>query len=592
MKKINNDNNNPRSKNKKNKKRNKFIKFFILSLFLLIILSFAMPSFKKANYTLNNGFPNGLSNNILGINMNLKPITNTPDTQEDNFAIIMDKEVFIPFNIVKTYIDKFIYLDEKEDIIIITNENEVVKLKLDENDYSLNDRILTLDTPSTIIDGKVYISKSFIEQFYGVTFELSKDTNILDIYTKNHQKGFVAKNTKLRLSTSSKSSYIENLKKGDEVHFFENEKDYDNTKFLKVRSPSGYIGYVSKSKVKDIINVDVNFTYISDYEVKPNFLADNGKINIVFDQMQNRTANSASHRTEYIDGIDVLAPTWFSFDKNVDGKIKNIASLEYVNIAHNNGYKVWAIITDNFDKEVSHNVLSSSKTRDYVITQLLEYINTYNLDGINIDFESLPVEDGNNFVQFFRELSVPLRRLNKTLSVDVFVPRPWTAHYNRENIAKVSDYMVVMAYDEHYSGSETAGSVATINWSKLAIEDCFKENVPKDKLILGVPFYSRGWVETKNDDGTISLSSRAYNMLASRKFIEDRDGSFSYLADIGQYYGEAFEDGKTYKLWLEDATSIQNRLVLVTKYDVAGVASWKRGLETQDIWNVLRENLK
>lgn len=171
------------------------------------------------------------------------------------------------------------------------------------------------------------------------------------------------------------------------------------------------------------------------------------------------------------------------------------------------------------------------------------------------------------------------------------MPKPWTAHYNRNDVGKIADYVIVMGYDEHYAGSENAGSVASMNWSKIAIEDTLKEGVPKEKLILGIPFYARVWTETL-EDGKISLSSKAYGMNGAYNFIEEKGGSFSYDEETGQNYGEAKEDNKTYKVWLEDEQSIAKRLDLVLEYDIAGAGAWKRGLEKEEIWDILKDKLK
>ena len=364
--------------------------------------------------------------------------------------------------------------------------------------------------------------------------------------------------------------------------------------YLKISTKDGYIGYINKKSIKEkVLNEDNSYNE----EKKPELESEptevwkpDGKINLVFEQMTNVEAIRASLKKTYPKGIDVLVPTFFSF-LNENGDIRNLADKTYVENAHSNGFQVWGLLTDNFDKKISHSVLSSTETREYVIKQLLAFVSIYNLDGINIDFESVPTNDGEYFIQFLREFAPLLKKQGAILSVDLFVPKPWTAHYMREEVGKIADYAIVMGYDEHYAGSKNAGSVASISWSKEGITSTLKENIPKEKLILAVPFYTRIWTE-ENIDGKIKLSSKAYGMNKAYEFITEKGGQFTWLENMGQYYAEVKEGNKTYKVWLEDERSLEKRLDLILQYDIAGCAAWKLWLEKEEVWNILNEKLK
>ncbi|MDE6182007.1 MAG: hypothetical protein K2F59_02215, partial [Eubacteriales bacterium] len=371
------------------------------------------------------------------------------------------------------------------------------------------------------------------------------------------------------------------------VNDFSEENEY-----IKIKTKDGYVGYVNKKHIDEnsLVTYSGENTPPEKEDEEIEIWKPDKKINLVFEQMTNVEAIRASLKKDYPNEIDVLVPTFFSF-LNTNGDIKNLADKSYVENAHKNGFQVWGLLTDNFDKATSHSVLSSTETREYVIKQLLAYVSLYNLDGINIDFESVPSDDGEYFVQFLRELAPLLKKQGAVLSVDLFVPKPWTAHYMREEVAKVADYLIVMGYDEHYAGSKTAGSVASISWSEEAITSTLKENVPKEKLILAVPFYTRIWTE-ENVDGKINLSSKAYGMDSAYDFIIQKGGEFTWLEDMGQYYAEVTEDNITYKVWLEDEKSLERRLDLILKYDVAGCGAWKLWLEKDEVWNILDEKLQ
>ncbi len=557
----------------------KIVNIFCLFIFIIALLVFAkiyLPSFEKINYR----DSVKLAKDEVGINMQLDyiPMKNIP--------LYENGEIYLPVDFVQKHIDNYIYWDKEENTLTITNEHNVIRMKTDELEYFVNNEPLELDLPIYNINGVAYMPKSFLEDFYQLQFEYIEPTKMLNIIKDDYKIATLSKNARLRKGPDKKSPYVEKLKRGDTVSFYEN----DINGYTKVISKSGYEGYIPTKILKNIENISIENDYENDYVAEAPWTVDNGKINLIFDQMQNVVANSSESRRTYREGVDVLVPTWFSF-KDETGKILNIADKGYVDWAHSNGYKVWGLLTDNFDKKISHSVLSSTETREYVIKQLLAYVSMYDLDGINIDFESVPTDDGDNFIQFLRELAPPLREEGAVLSVDLFVPKPWTAHYNRNDVGKIADYVIVMGYDEHYAGSKNAGSVASMNWSEIAIKDTLAEGVPKDKLILGIPFYCRLWTETL-ENGQTKLTSKAYSMQGAYDFIEEKGGTFTFDEKTGQNYGEAKEGNKTYKVWLEDETSIAKRLDLILQYDIAGSGAWKRGLEKEEIWSLLQYKLK
>ena len=563
----------------KTQKKSIIFKIFFLFVFIIALIFLGkkyLPSFKHIDYR----DSVKLATDEIGINMQLDyiPMKNIPLYQEG--------EIYLPVDFVKKYIDNYIYWDMEENTLTITNEYNVIRMQTEELEYFVNSEPLELDLPIYNIEGVAYMPKTFLEDFYELKFEYIEDSKMLNILKEDYKMATLSKNTKVRAGANKKSPYIEKLKKGESVYFYENEENG----YTRVITQSGYSGFVPTKLLTNIEDIKVENNYENDYIAKAPWTVDNGKINLVFDQMQNVVANSSEMRKTYIDGVDVLVPTWFSF-KDESGKIVNIADKSYVDLAHSNGYKVWGLITDNFDSKISHSVLSSTETREYVIKQLLAYVSMYDLDGINIDFENVPKEDGENFIQFLRELAPALREEGAVLSVDLFVPKPWTAHYNRNDVGKIADYVIVMGYDEHYAGSENAGSVASMSWSEIAIKDTLAEGVPKEKLILGIPFYCRVWTETL-ENGQISLTSKAYGMNGAYNFIEEKGGTFTFDEETGQNYGEAKEDNKTYKVWLEDEQSISKRLDLVLEYDIAGAGAWKKGLEKEEIWPILKEKLK
>lgn len=503
-------------------------------------------------------------------------------------AAIIDSQTYLSINVLKDYIDDSIFWDENENTLTITTNNKVIRMKTEDLLYYVNSKPLDLDFPVYQIDELSYVPTKMLEELYPIktTYYVTNNILILDFFDKDYYKSTISnKSAKLRYEPDKKSPIAENLYLGDTVYIF-NEMSYNNNNYTKVRTESGQIGYILNDKLNDFVKTKA--TYVPE-EVNPPTLPIDKRINIVFDQITNPVANNLESKREYHDGVDVLSPTWFSF-QSPNGEIRNLADKDYVDWAHGNGYQVWALLTDNFDSATSHGVISSTQTREYVIQQLLAYTSLYELDGINIDFESVPKGDGEYYVQFMRELTSRMHEQDVIVSVDMFVPKPWTSHYMRGEVGKIVDYVIVMGYDEHYGGSPVSGSVASLSWSEEAIESTLKEGVPKEKLILGIPFYTRVWTETI-ENGDVKVSSSAYGMNAAKTFMEDKGAEEEWREIFGQNYAEISEDDIVYKCWFEDAESVELRLKLVNEHDIAGVAAWKRGLQTDNIWSLIKDTL-
>jgi spore germination protein YaaH len=281
-------------------------------------------------------------------------------------------------------------------------------------------------------------------------------------------------------------------------------------------------------------------------------------------------------------GVNVIAPTWFMLTDN-EGNFDCLCDSSYVSKAHNMGLQVWAVL-DNFNRgeDVKSEVLfASTKARRKLIAALMEEVLQNNIDGINIDIEGIKPSAGKHYIQFIRELSVSCRKNGIILSVDSYVPSAYTAFYNRAEQGRVADYVVIMGYDEHYAGGE-AGSVASLGYERQGIEDTLAD-VPAQKIISAIPLYTRVW--KVDSSGT---SSTAMGLSGAQKWVADNGVELYWQEDLGQYYGEKQMDGSTYYIWMEDERSLQLKMNLIHQYQLAGVACWKLGFDTADIWDTIQ----
>lgn len=503
----------------------------------------------------------------------------------------VDEVLYLPVDLLNEFIDPYYYWDEKEVTLTYTTENKVIRMKNDDLTYFVNNEPLQLDMPIKTFDTDMaYVPINLVMQFSQIESEYNKDLNILTIDfgdQKYQSSNVVNEKCYIRIDTNKKSKIVEKLSTTDQVRVYDQTDD----EWVKVRSKSGLLGYMKRSDLGTIKDVFPNLDEVNqetEYNDKKNI---EGLINIVWDNIGNSDANKyIKDRLKDARGLDVICPTWFSI-KNNEGDIRNIASKEYVTYAKSQGYQVWALFRNEFlDKQMTHDVLSSTTKREKMIKQILALASIYELDGINIDFESVATDDGIYFVQFMRELTPYLREQGLIVSVDTYVPSSWTAHYNRAELGKVVDYVIVMAYDEHWSTSPESGSVASIGFVKKGILDTLKE-VPKEKVVLGLPYYTRLWKEDEVD-GVVNVSSTAYSMDRARKIMEDNGVELVWNDDVKQYYGDYIEDNIVYKMWLEDERSIEEKVKLVIDNDIAGVAGWTISFVKDDVWDVLIDYLK
>ena len=282
-------------------------------------------------------------------------------------------------------------------------------------------------------------------------------------------------------------------------------------------------------------------------------------------------------------GVNTASPCWFSI-VNENGLIKSDADETYIAAAKAKGYKLWPLIDSGFDADRMHDLLVNDMARHYVVQQLLFYTERYGFDGINLDFENIYDDDRDRLTLFVREITVALRAEGKTVSIDVTVPSTtpnWSPCYDREALAQTVDYVMVMAYDEHWRTSPVSGSVASLGWVENGILATLQQ-VPPEKLVLGLPLYMRLWTEYQG-----KVSARTLTMPAAQALIKEKGLIPQWQDDQGQYYFEYSEEGRRYRVWQEDERSLAGKVALVKKYNLAGIASWRKGFESPGVWPVL-----
>jgi spore germination protein YaaH len=496
-------------------------------------------------------------------------------------AKMIDHVVYIDYETVVNYFNKRFYWDSNENLLIYTTPTEIIKAEVGSKEYYVNKSKKSMDYEIVKTEGDtVYLALDYVKEFSNIEYTLYSEPNrvvINYIWDEDLLYAQIKEESQVRYKPSIKSPILEKMKKGDAVEIIVDEEEVSG-KFTKVVTQDGVIGYIKNSSLKESYYEAKESTY-----EQPDYtsISKDYKINLVWHQVTNQDANnSLISLLENTKGVTTISPTWYQVD-SVEGTVTSLASEQYVERAHNYGVEVWALV-DDFTKGIDMNeLLSYTSRREKLSNELIAEAIKYNLDGINIDFEKIPQAAATHYIQFLRELSVKCRNNGVILSVDNYVPSEYTSYYDREEQGKIVDYVITMAYDEHNGSSTESGSVASYDYVKDAIENVLKE-VPHEKTIIALPFFTRLWGETEE-----GLSVQAYSMSQGETILEQNGVKPTWDTTTRQYYGEYTKDGVLYKMWLEEEKSIEEKMKLVYENEVAGVAGWKLGLEKSDIWNVL-----
>ncbi|SCH68585.1 Putative sporulation-specific glycosylase ydhD [uncultured Clostridium sp.] len=494
------------------------------------------------------------------------------ELQEEK-GIYEDGQVYLPVDWVNQHLNQRFYWDEGEKLLVYTLPESIVYA--DESTQGEKGPLFK------VTDQGMYLSLGLVVNYTDIrtqSFATSQIKRVfIDTIWEPYDTAVIKKTGRVREKGGVKSPILTELSQGESVDVLEPME-----KWSRVRTGDGYIGYVENRKLE--AGEQVMPESLFEAPVYTSISMDE-KVRLGFHQVTRQEANSTLESYAGVTkDMNVIVPTWFNVVSS-DGTYNSLASKEYVEKAHDMGLKVWAMVENVSTEESVKNLntktlMSSTSTRKKLIANLMQEAETYGFDGFNLDFESLKAEAGPHYVQFIRELSVSCRQKGLVLSVDNYVPSSYTAFYNRREQGIVADYVIVMGYDEHYAGGE-AGTVSSISYVKDGIENTLKE-VPKEKVINAVPFYTRVW--TVNDGKT---TSKAYGIKDAQQWVKDNNVELTWDDSLGQYYGSAVNSSGEQLIWMEENESMKLKIDLIREYDLAGVACWKLGFETPEIWDIV-----
>jgi spore germination protein YaaH len=508
-------------------------------------------------------------------------------------ALIEEETLYVPLSFLKKNIDSNIIYDEKSKSVIITTTDKVVQMPTDSLTFFVNEKPVSLHlSPILSKNGEIFVAIDPVLSYYPIQYKKIYGSHAIWIQKDGEEyvngeltpKDVSKDMLRLRTEPTLQSPYTSGVRKREKV-MIEGEK----AEFYLVRKSSGISGYIKKEYVQKNNPIKTKITR----QTKTFQVAKiNGPVQLTWEAVYSKNPNTV--QIPDMPGINVVAPTWFSLAGN-DGTIKNLASLDYSKWAEAKGYQVWGLFSNSFDPLLTHEALKDFETRKTIIRQLLHYSQMYQLQGINFDIENVNKEDGSLVTQFIREAAPYMHEAGLVISMDVTFSaganNNWSSFYERKELAQLVDYLIVMAYDEHYGAASGAGSVASLPWVEQNLQKLLTE-VPNDRLILGVPLYARLWKEQQNAEGKTEITAKALAMDKVTAWLTEKGLKPTYDQKSGQNYAEYYNTDElaTYKIWIEDELSLTKRADLAAKYHLAGIGTWSRYFGDQTAWTALDLN--
>ena len=550
------------------KKKKRIIKIFITIISIILIGVIA--------YNINNYI-------ILDKNKNINLVINNKNVTSNlkKEIIIEDDNIYLSKQDLENFFDKYIYEDTENDNIVTTYHNKIASISLEENKININGSNKETYAHAENRDGIIYIPITELEDVYGIEIKYIENSKVLtiDSTSKEQKKAIITKNVAVKSSTKFIAKTLDRVKKGSYVVVVSEDNGY-----AKIRTENGKIGYVKSNKI-------ANTVVVREEIQEQNQI--NGKVNLVWDYYSE--VASAPNRTGVtMDGVNVVSPAFFHL--NSKGELtENIgqSGQQYIEWAHNNGYKVWAMIQNagNGMINVTSEIMNDYNKRQELINEIVSACVKYKLDGINLDFENMKQEDKDMYSRFVIELTPRLKDMGVVISVDVTAPdgsETWSMCFDRHVIGDVADYIVFMAYDQYGTSSNKSGTTAGYNWVELSLNKFLKtEEIESQKIIFAIPLYARLWTE----DSSGKVVKQTTVPLKNMNSIVPENANKQWNDDLKQYYVEYKDNSYTKKIWIEDEKSLEAKISLINKNNLGGVASWEKGMETDNFWTFLQEKL-
>ena len=556
------------SKEQIEKKKKRITRVFITIVALVIICIIAFIA--NEYIVLDNNTKTNLVINNKNITSNLK-----------NDVLIENDIIYLSKQDIANFFDKYIYEEPDTNQIITTYDKKIAAIGFEEDEITINGSNKRIYAHAIKKENTIYLPVSEMKDVYNVDVQNIENTKVvtMDSLDREQKKAIVSSNVAVKSSTNFIAKTVDRVKKGDTVVIVSSEG-----KRTKIRTSNGKLGYIDTNKLEN------------EYKVRENMVEEkqiNGKVNLVWDYYSEYSSAPDRSGTS-IEGVNVVSPSLFYINKNgeLTEKIGD-SGKKYIQWAHNNGYKIWPMVSNaEAGLTVTSKIMNSYEKRQELIENIVNSCVKYNLDGINIDFENMKQEDKDLYSRFIIELTPRLKEVGLVTSVDVTAPdggETWSMCFDRHVIGDVADYIVFMAYDEYGTSSTKPGTTAGYDWVKLGLNKFLKtEEIDSNKIILGIPFFTRVW--TTDTNGKITSNKTVAMKNINNVIPSGIDKKWD--DDLKQNYVEYMDGDSKKQIWIEDLDSLKEKIYLINDNNLAGVASWQKDMETSDVWEMINQTMQ
>ncbi|WZL72259.1 glycosyl hydrolase family 18 protein [Clostridiaceae bacterium 35-E11] len=491
-------------------------------------------------------------------------------------------KIYLSLEVLSKHLNIDGIYDEDHNVAVITTKDKVIRFYQKKNKVKVNQEEVEDIAAMIVEDGKPFVPVNGLEDLLKVDCRWIKESNLILLKSQWDSKtiGNIAYDAiKLKKAPTFWSSAEVMLQKEEKVEILQEEGLW-----LQVLTEKGKIGYIQKTQINDKEEIKG----LEQKKNEPIWKPKEGKIILTWEHVTGR--NPDTNKIGALKGVNVISPTWIQLVE-ASGKIQHNISKDYIEWAKQRDYKIWVLASNSFDPDLTNAFLNNAVARETFINDLIRLVKENDMDGINIDFENVYLKNKDQLTQFVRELTPVFHENGLVVSMDVTVKsmsENWSMCYDRAALGKIVDYMAVMTYDEHWRTSPVSGSVASIPWVEKGIKTILEE-VPEEKILLGVPFYTRIWVETpsKKEPNKMQVKSKAASMETIDEILKKNNIVKIWDDAAGQYYVAYIEENALHKIWIEDVKSMASRTGLISKYNLAGIGAWRRGFETEEIWEVI-----
>ena len=552
------------------RKKKIIIRTFITVVALLVIFIVAM--ILNNFIILDNNKTTNLIINNRNVTSNLK-----------NDILIQEDVIYLSEPDIANFFDKYIYEDKETNKIITTYDKKIAEIGYDENVININGSDKQIYAHAIEKDGVTYLPVSEMTDVYDIEIANIPETKVItmDSLDREQKRAIVNKNSSVKSSTNFISRTVDRVEKGEAVIVVSSENGYS-----RIRTSDGKLGYIKSKRLEN------EFTIRENMEDEKQI---NGKVNLTWDYYS-EYASAPDRSGTTIDGVNVVSPAFFYIDENGNFE-ENIGSNgeNYIQWAHNNGYKVWPMVSNavaaNESLDIVSRIMNSYTLRKELIENIVNACVEYGLDGINIDFENMKSEDKDMYSRFIIELTPRLKEIGMVTSVDVTAPDgsdTWSLCFDRHVLGDVADYIIFMAYDQNGVSSTKPGTNAGYNWIQLNLRKFLQtEEIEPEKLILAVPFYTRLW--TTNSAG--ELIDKTTVSMKNISSVIPEGTQIKWDDELKQNYAEFTDGDNINQIWIEDVDSLKAKISLIKENNLAGVASWEKDMETEDVWQMFKTEL-